>query len=175
MSKDHKQCTFFLCKPIWSSQWQTQISFLDHLLDFHFLLRKLTAFSMILYYCTQFAVQIRVLITSHDSWSIFTFGPFLLIDASSFNNPVQFHLKMNPWKCTQIALNLKEFSEMSFLEISFCASYTRSLQVNVTHELCQTIVWKMKETVTKQWMIVDVYVGKNILKYCSGHHLLKYG
>ena len=95
----------FLCKPIWSSQWQTQISLLDHLLDCHFLLRKLTAFSMISYYCTQFAVQIRVLITSHDSWSIFTFGPFLLIDASTFNNPVQFHLKMNPWKmypnCTE--------------------------------------------------------------------------
>lgn len=163
----------FLCKPIWSSQWQTQISFLNHLINFHFFSGNWLHSPW--FYITRFAVRIRVLITSHDSWNIFTIGPFLLIDASTFNNPVQFHLKMNPSLQNEPnALNLKEFSEMSFLEISFCVSYTRSYQINVTGELCQTIVWKMKETVIKQWMIVDVYVGKKFLKYCSGHHLLKW-
>lgn len=128
------------------------------------------------FYITQFAVRIRVVITSHDSWSIFISGAFFIGDASyTFNNPVQFRLKMNAsLQNVPNVMNLKEFSKISFLEIIICASYTKSLHVNVTHELCQTIVWKMKETVIKRWMIVDIHVRKKILKYCSGHLLLKW-
>ena len=135
MSKDHKQWTFFYVSQFDLHNDRHKFNSLTICLIFIFFSGNWLHSPW--FYITvlmQFAVRIRVLITSHDSWSIFTIGPFLLIDASTFNNPVQFHLKMNPWKWTQIALNLKEFSEMSFLEISFCASYTRSLQVNVTHE-----------------------------------------